>query len=235
MGMIQKYSNEQLIDLIIDLSKKLDRSPVARDLIGLEGYPGYNTFIRRFGSWNKTLELANLKITREIDISTDKLLQSLIDYYKKYKEPPLLDECSNFSELYGSNTYRRRFGSWNKALELANIPITDRTISHKETQWLTKLNILHRQYKINNYIVDGYDPLTNTVYEFLGDYWHGNPKIFDNDKYNKSCNKTFGELYEQTLNRLEDIKSLGYNIITIWESEYDKNFSQGTSNNSQNL
>ena len=26
------------------------------------------------------------------------------------------------------------------------------------------------------YYVDGFEPKTNTVYEFNGDYWHGNPE-----------------------------------------------------------
>lgn len=24
--------------------------------------------------------------------------------------------------------------------------------------------------------VDGFDPIINTIYEFYGDFWHGNPK-----------------------------------------------------------
>jgi len=65
------------------------------------------------------------------------------------------------------------------------------------------------------------DPETNTVYEFLGDYWHGNPEVYDPDEYNKSCSKTFGLLFDETNKRLEHIKSLGYNIITKWENDYE--------------
>ena len=72
----------------------------------------------------------------------------------------------------------------------------------------------------------GLDKLTNTVYEFLGDYWHGNPSVFNSSKINKDCKKTFGELYEMTFKRLNKVKSLGYNVKYIWEKDWSK-FNKG--------
>jgi very-short-patch-repair endonuclease len=93
-----------------------------------------------------------------------------------------------------------------------------------ENNWLDDNNIKQRQIRIGKYIVDGYDPITNTVYEFNGDYWHGNPNKYKVDDINKSCKKTFGELYENTIKREEFLKESGYKIVSIWESEYiDKN------------
>ena len=37
---------------------------------------------------------------------------------------------------------------------------------------------------------------------------------------NKSCKKTFGELYENTIIKEKELISLGYNVISIWESDY---------------
>jgi len=99
--------------------------------------------------------------------------------------------------------------------------------SQVEKQWLKSLKIptLVKQYKLPNtsYTVDAYDPETNTVYEFYGDYWHGNPRRFDQTKINVSTPKklTFGELYSNTLLREESIKQLGYNIISVWEDEFN--------------
>lgn len=66
--------------------------------------------------------------------------------------------------------------------------------------------------------MDGYDPETNTVYEYLGDYWHGNPKVFNPEDLNTKVGKTFGQLFDETNRRLEEIKSMGYNIVTQWET-----------------
>lgn len=67
--------------------------------------------------------------------------------------------------------------------------------------------------------VDGYCLLTNTVYEFHGDFWHGNPSIYDRDKINQVTKSTFGELYDKTVKRDTKIRELGYNLIVKCESE----------------
>lgn len=101
-------------------------------------------------------------------------------------------------------------------------------VSKPETKWLDTYSILdeNRQYKIadkinkKKFIVDGFDPISNTIYEFFGDYWHGNPKKFDACKINSRTGTTFGFLYEKTIKRLETLKLLGYNVIFIWEADY---------------
>ena len=69
--------------------------------------------------------------------------------------------------------------------------------------------------------VDGFCKETNTVYEFYGDYYHGNPKKYGADEYNKTCKKTHGESYENTMKREQAIISLGFNFVSIWECDYD--------------
>ena len=72
----------------------------------------------------------------------------------------------------------------------------------------------------SNYKADGYCEETNTIYEFHGDYWHGNPKVFDPDETNKTVGKTFGELYENTLRKKEYVTSLRFNYVEMWESDF---------------
>ena len=92
-----------------------------------------------------------------------------------------------------------------------------------ERKWLNENNIIIHQYKIQYdenryYYVDGYDDKTNTVYEYLGDYWHGNYKKYEYNFLNKRSKKTMGELFECTEKRFTKISELGYNIFYIWES-----------------
>jgi len=70
------------------------------------------------------------------------------------------------------------------------------------------------------YRVDGFCHETNTIYEFNGDYWHGNPKIYNSSLVNPSSKKTFGELYENTIKKKQYCIELKYNYIEIWESEW---------------
>jgi len=70
--------------------------------------------------------------------------------------------------------------------------------------------------------VDGWIQSENTVIEFLGSYWHGDPDWYDRDDINVMCKKTFGELYDKTMFRMEMFVDLGYTVYYIWESEYQE-------------
>ena len=68
---------------------------------------------------------------------------------------------------------------------------------------------------------DGYCKETNTIYEFHGDLWHGNPKLYDKNNISYFGIK-YGELYEKTLEREQLIKDLGYNLVVMWEYDWNK-------------
>lgn len=69
--------------------------------------------------------------------------------------------------------------------------------------------------------MDGYDPITNTVYQFHGNYYHGNPKIYPCPiTWNKKSKKFMYELHYKTLEFDEFIKNLGYNLVVIWENDF---------------
>lgn len=93
-------------------------------------------------------------------------------------------------------------------------------ISKSSIKWLNVLDIKLREQKINGFKVDGFDPQTNTVYEFLGDYWHGNPKKFDLNNLNLRVKKTFGELYEITKNRFQSLIDNSYIVKYVWEKDF---------------
>lgn len=69
--------------------------------------------------------------------------------------------------------------------------------------------------------VDGYCESTNTVYEFHGDYWHGHPSKYDASSTHPVTKKTYGELYNSTLLRDQKIRDYGYNLVVIWEHEWN--------------
>ena len=101
-----------------------------------------------------------------------------------------------------------------------------RSISKKETKWLDSLGIetIIRQHRFDdiNKVVDGFDPTTNTVYLFHGDFWHGNPDFYNPEDINPRTKTTFGALYEATLQYEALMQSQGYQVERIWESEYDR-------------
>ena len=79
------------------------------------------------------------------------------------------------------------------------------------------------EYKITTRMkADGYCEDTNTIYEFHGDLWHGNPNIFDKEDIPYFGQKTFGELYQKTLEREQLIRDMGFNLVVMWESDWNK-------------
>ena len=68
--------------------------------------------------------------------------------------------------------------------------------------------------------VDGYSKELNKVYEFNGDYWHGNPKKYNEHNINPTNKKTYGELYDNTKMRISKIKDLGYIVEEMWEYDW---------------
>ena len=96
--------------------------------------------------------------------------------------------------------------------------------SQKSVNWLNRLqeergiyirtaeNHCLGEKRILNFHVDGFSE-PNKVYEFLGCYYHGH----DCTKKNKNIYK-----WEKTLERLENLRSLGYEVETITECEWSE-------------
>ena len=98
--------------------------------------------------------------------------------------------------------------------------------SKKESKWLDScgisLNNRNIRFKVGGrwFNVDGYNSETKTIYEFYGDFWHGNPKIHKPLDINMANKKTFGELYRKTQEKEEFLKKAGFKIKSIWESDF---------------
>jgi G:T-mismatch repair DNA endonuclease (very short patch repair protein) len=101
--------------------------------------------------------------------------------------------------------------------------------SKKEQYWLDSLlvpdDIQHRNVNIwidnKRYCVDGYLPEAKIVYEFLGDFWHGNPSVFNSDDTNNVVHKKYGDLFNKIVCKIQELRKAGFKVISIWESKYD--------------
>lgn len=76
------------------------------------------------------------------------------------------------------------------------------------------------------YYVDGFCEETNTIYEFNGDLYHGNPDIYDPNAINSFNKLRYGELYKRTIEREKLFRDIGFNVISIWENDYRKSLKQ---------
>jgi len=102
-------------------------------------------------------------------------------------------------------------------------------ISHKEVACLNELGLPndpeHRQVRFGRYEVDGFDPEMGTVYEFLGDFFHGNPVRYPPSDQNLFLKQSFGALYQKTFSRFDSILKGNpvrvSRIVYVWESDWD--------------
>lgn len=99
-------------------------------------------------------------------------------------------------------------------------------VSLSSQLWLDSLNVEKCNREVWIFIdgkrikVDGFDPSTNTIYEFWGDYWHGNPNVYNADDLNSHNKQKFGDLFNSTVNRIKLIENAGYTLTHIWESDW---------------
>lgn len=96
--------------------------------------------------------------------------------------------------------------------------------SKSELNWLNSLNISNLELQKRIYfngsdgeyvIVDGYDPSTNTIYEYNGKFFHGHPDEAEPNQIHP-YGGTYGDRYKKTLLREIKLVKAGYTVISIW-------------------
>ena len=104
-------------------------------------------------------------------------------------------------------------------------PKCSHCISKGEIKWLRQLEkIQNIKIERNSTIYingqqfkpDGLHKTTNTWYEYNGYFFHGHPDKYNPNNINKVNGKSFGDLYQATLEKEKIIKSAGYNLVVKW-------------------
>ena len=88
----------------------------------------------------------------------------------------------------------------------------------------------------DTYFVDGFDPISNTVYEFHGCLWHGCRSCFPYNRFLKSRvngDRTLDEVYVATLIKTTTLHREGYKVMEMWECEWKALLKDPTSDESQ--
>jgi len=107
--------------------------------------------------------------------------------------------------------------------------------SKKQIQWLEYVMIrdnIHIQHALNGgefrvkgKKVDGYCEKENglsIVFEFHGSFWHSFKDTYDPDDIHPVRKISHGEVYRQTLEKNQMIRDAGYELIVMWEHDWDK-------------
>ena len=79
------------------------------------------------------------------------------------------------------------------------------------------------RYDSGKYFIDSCLTDYNIMVECNGDYWHCNPKIYDESYFHKKIRLTAKEIWDKDLVRKNRLNSLGYSVITLWEYDWNNN------------
>jgi G:T-mismatch repair DNA endonuclease (very short patch repair protein) len=99
--------------------------------------------------------------------------------------------------------------------------------SKKEKEIIKELKEMGYE-SINSYCVDSkicdvFIPSLNLIIEYFGDYWHCNPKKYNGDYFNQKKGMFAWELWDYDKDKLDLIRSNGYNLEVIWEGDLKNN------------
>ncbi len=110
-------TDEQLLKYMVDTSRQLGRDTLTMEEYNRHGVGHSTTFVRRFGSWPKALELAGLEPSRsKIGITDEELFDNLKEVWVSLGRQPRYGEVRTPVSRYSAGTYENRFGSWQNAL-----------------------------------------------------------------------------------------------------------------------
>lgn len=152
-----------------------------------------------------------------------------------------LEKCIlKYGEETGIKIFNERQKKWSKKIEKQyNNGLFRKTINTPFSKLeidlfdiiVEKLNIVNDVYYGNNQYYRNFKDIGRTfsydfvfnkkVIEFNGDYWHCNPKTYNKNYYHKHLKMFAYEIWEKDEMRINSIKNVGYDVLIIWESDYN--------------
>lgn len=117
-----RLSREELISAVQSLAATLDKIPQAKDMDEHGDFSAIS-YWREFGSWEEALDAAGFEdhpVEPVNKLSRQDLINELKSVASDINRVPTTTDMQKHG-AYSPGTYINRFGSWNKAIKLANI------------------------------------------------------------------------------------------------------------------
>ena len=110
---------EEFLEDLKKVASLIGKQTVTGSIYDEKGKFGRATILRRFGTWNKALEEAGLKVISTLNNKEEALFENLANVWQKLGRQPVgrdMEKALGHSK-FSTGTYEKRFGSWNKALQ----------------------------------------------------------------------------------------------------------------------
>ncbi len=109
--------DQELLDDLKKVADQIGMEKITREQYDQKGEFNSGTLIKRFGTWNKTLEKAGLAVTVKQNIPEKELFDNIEAVWIALGRQPLYVEMKPPLSRCWPKPYEKRFGSWRKALE----------------------------------------------------------------------------------------------------------------------
>jgi len=150
---LNKYHrNTSDVELINDLKRvasDLGKTTVTQSEYNKLGKYHATTLTRRYGSWFKCLELAQLSLSRSpINIPEEELFQNLAYLWEKFGRQPKYSEVKKPISEFSVGTYEKRYGTFYKALEKFVMQMNGEIVDRK---YISNLKVVNNNPRAINY------------------------------------------------------------------------------------
>ena len=112
-----KFSDEDVISDLKRVGEIIDKTTLSHHEYSAYGEYHASTLISRYGSWNKVLELAGMKLNLQRNFSNEEMFEEIERVWTILGRQPTTTDIKNGISKYSLNSYARRFGGWRKTLE----------------------------------------------------------------------------------------------------------------------
>lgn len=149
------------------------------------------------------------KIKRIFSESKDQM------YHDYYVDKMSIEEIS---KKFGISTFRmwKEISKWGWKMRWSAI---DTSIEIFTEKCLVEAGVnFVKQFKLGRSKCDFFLPDANLIIETNGDYWHGNPFIYEESEFDDIQRKNIG----RDVKKYAAAKEAGHSIIYVWESEIKK-------------
>ena len=110
-------TDEELIADLRRVAKITGTNTVTNADYKAHGSYGGRTVALRFKNWNDALTCAGLVISNRINIPDEDLFENILILWQRNGRQPRISEADSPPSSISAATYKRRFGSWMKALK----------------------------------------------------------------------------------------------------------------------
>jgi len=144
------------------------------------------------------------------------------------------DEASKLTPCFGRTRENHPMWGKNHTPEAIKKIANSSHLRHPTKRSLTEIQILEwcmqrfecsieNNVGIDKWNVDILFREKKIVIEFFGDFWHMRPCIFDENYVNPITKISAKEKRARDNLKLEQLASLGYNVVVVWESDWKEN------------